>query len=131
MKNISSNAQLRKKKSSFQNHVFLLVFFAIFLGVIGFLAFQNFRIYQKRTELSSIAKDLKTQIAALQQRKQALEAGIIEVESVEYQEKVLREQGLYQKPGEEVFTILPPEDSENQNSQEQTRVWWNPTTWFK
>src|SRR3989344_1985226 len=132
MKNISSNAKLRKRKSSaLQNHIFLVVFFAIFLGVIGFLGFQNLRMYQKRVELSNIAKDIKEQIVALEQRKQALQAGIVEVESVEYQEKVLREQGLYQKPGEEVVTILPLENSEEETNQETKRVWWNPTTWFK
>ena len=68
---------------------------------------------------------------ALEQRKLALQAGIVEVESVEYQEKVLREQGLYQKPGEEVVTILPLENSEEETNQETKRVWWNPTTWFK
>ncbi|OHA72940.1 MAG: hypothetical protein A3B24_02650 [Candidatus Wildermuthbacteria bacterium RIFCSPLOWO2_01_FULL_48_16] len=132
MKNISSNAKLRKRKSSaLQNHIFLVVFFAIFLGVIGFLGFQNLRMYQKRVELSNIAKDIKEQIVALEQRKLALQAGIVEVESVEYQEKVLREQGLYQKPGEEVVTILPLENSEEETNQETKRVWWNPTTWFK
>ena len=132
MKNITSNAKLRKRKSSaLQNHIFLGVFFAIFLGVIGFLGFQNLRMYQKRVELSNIAKDIKEQIVALEQRKLALQAGIVEVESVEYQEKVLREQGLYQKPGEEVVTILPLENSEEETNQETKRVWWNPTTWFK
>jgi len=132
MKNITSNAKLRKRKSSaLQNHIFLVVFFAIFLGVIGFLGFQNLRMYQKRVELSNIAKDIKEQIVALEQRKLALQAGIVEVESVEYQEKVLREQGLYQKPGEEVVTILPLENSEEETNQETKRVWWNPTTWFK
>ncbi|MDP2637365.1 MAG: hypothetical protein Q8P03_02005 [bacterium] len=132
MKNISSNAKLRKRKSSaFQSHLFLVAFFVIFFSVIGFLGFQNLRMYQKRVELSNIAKDIKEQIAALEQRKQALQAGILEVESVEYQEKVLREQGLYQKPGEEVVTILPLENSEEETNQEPERVWWNPTTWFK
>ncbi|MBI2642340.1 MAG: hypothetical protein HYW97_00625, partial [Candidatus Wildermuthbacteria bacterium] len=58
-------------------------------------------------------------------------AGIVEVQSVEYQEKVLREQGLYQKPGEEVVTVLPPEQSQEQNRAQEKRVWWNPITWFK
>ncbi|MDP2664666.1 MAG: hypothetical protein Q8O97_01720 [bacterium] len=132
MRNIPSSVQFRKGKAlSFRSTVFLFVFLGIFLGVIGFLGFQNFRIYQKRAELSNIAKELKAQVSALQQRKLQLEAGLVEIQSVEYQEKVLREQGLYQKPGEEVVTILPLEQSQAQDKKQETRVWWNPTTWFK
>ena len=132
MRNIPSSVQFRKGKAlSFRSTVFLFVFLGIFLGVIGFLGFQNFRIYQKRAELSNIAKELKVQVSDLQQRKLQLEAGLVEIQSVEYQEKVLREQGLYQKPGEEVVTVLPPEQSQEQDKKQETRVWWNPTTWFK
>ena len=132
MRNIPSSVQFRKGKAlSFRSTVFLFVFLGIFLGVIGFLGFQNFRIYQKRAELSNIAKELKAQVSDLQQRKLQLEAGLVEIQSVEYQEKVLREQGLYQKPGEEVVTVLPPEQSQEQDKKQETRVWWNPTTWFK
>ena len=132
MRNIPSSVQFRKGKAlSFRNTVFLFVFLGIFLGVIGFFGFQNLRIYQKRAELSNIAKELKAQVSALEQRKLQLEAGIVEVQSVEYQEKVLREQGLYQKPGEEVVTVLSPEQSQEQDKKQETRVWWNPTTWFK
>ncbi len=132
MQNIPSRTQFRKTRNpSSRSTVFLFVFLGIFLGVIGFLAFQNLRIYQKRAELSSIAQELKAQVSDLQQRKLQLEAGIVEVQSVEYQEKVLREQGLYQKPGEEVVTVLPPEQSQEQNRAQEKRVWWNPITWFK
>ena len=125
MQNIPLRTQFRKTRSlSARSAVFLFVFLGIFLGVVGFLAFQNLRIYQKRSELSNIAKELKAQVSAL-------EAGIVEVQSVEYQEKVLREQGLYQKPGEEVVTVLSPEQSQEQDKKQETRVWWNPTTWFK
>ncbi|OHA68197.1 MAG: hypothetical protein A3J68_00885 [Candidatus Wildermuthbacteria bacterium RIFCSPHIGHO2_02_FULL_48_16] len=132
MQNIPLRTQFRKTRSlSARSAVFLFVFLGIFLGVVGFLAFQNLRIYQKRSELSNIAKELKAQVSALEQRKLQLEAGIVEVQSVEYQEKVLREQGLYQKPGEEVVTVLSPEQSQEQDKKQETRVWWNPTTWFK
>ena len=46
----------------------------------------------------------------------------------EYQERVLREQGLYQKPGEEVVTVLPLDEPEQK--QQEEKVWWNPWTWF-
>lgn len=132
MRNITPSAQFRKTKNlSLRNTVFLFVFLGIFLGVIGFLAFQNFRIYQKRSELSSIAQELRAQVSALEQRKAQLEAGLVEIQSIEYQEEVLREQGLYQKPGEEVVTVLPPENPQEQDKKQETRTWWNPTTWFK
>lgn len=131
MQNIPLSSHYRKRKNTLQNTIFLVVFLGVFLGAVGFLGFQNFRIYQKRAELSQRADELRAQVSALQERKYNLEIGIEEAQTEEYQEKVLREQGLYKKPGEEVITILPPEDSQSQNNQEQKRIWWNPTTWFK
>lgn len=102
------------------------------LGLGLFLIFHNIRIYQKRVELQERAEILKGQIASLEKSKSELESAIQAGLTPEYQEKVLREQGLYKKPGEEVVTILPPEQvQEEQKQQQGNRVWWNPWSWFK
>ena len=102
------------------------------LGLGIFLIFHNIRIYQKRVELQERAENLRTQIASLEQGKSELESAIQVGLTQEYQEKVLREQGLYKKPGEEVVTILPPEQvQEEQKQAKESRVWWNPWSWFK
>jgi hypothetical protein len=102
------------------------------LGLGIFLIFHNIRIYQKRVELQERAENLRTQIVSLEQSKSELESAIQVGLTQEYQEKVLREQGLYKKPGEEVVTILPPEQvQEEQKQQQGNRVWWNPFTWLR
>ena len=88
---------------------------------------------QKRAELQGKLDALRTQAAELSARTKELQANIQESQSENYQEKILREQGLYKKPGEEVITVLPPEGKTEQKATEQPaqkrRVWWNPRTW--
>jgi len=104
---------------------------ALGLGLGTFLVFHNIRIYQKRVELQKRVEGLKDQIASLESRKNELESAIQVGTTQEYQEKVLREQGLYKKPGEEVVTIIPPEQvQEEQKQQQASKVWWNPWSWF-
>ena len=125
--------RLRKKKiGRLRDTVFLTMLLALGLGLGIFLVFHNIRIYQKRVELQERAEDLKSQISSLESRKSELESAIQVGTTQEYQEKVLREQGLYKKPGEEVVTIIPPEQiQEEQKQQQASRVWWNPWSWFK
>ncbi|MBI2123890.1 MAG: hypothetical protein HYU04_01485 [Candidatus Wildermuthbacteria bacterium] len=128
-----SRPRLRKKKiGKLRDTVFLTMLLVIGLGLGFFLVFNNIRIYQKRVELQKRAEELQGQIASLEGRKGELESVIQVGTTQEYQEKVLREQGLYKKPGEEVVTILPPEQvQEEQKQQQANRVWWNPFSWFK
>ncbi|MDO8474046.1 MAG: hypothetical protein Q7S62_00610 [bacterium] len=128
-----SSVRFRKKKiGKLRDTVFLTMLLVLGLGLGTFLVFHNIRIYQKRVELQERAENLKGQIASLEDRRNELESAIQVGTTQEYQEKVLREQGLYKKPGEEVVTILPPEQvQEEQKQQQRNRVWWNPFSWFK
>ena len=122
----------KKENSAFQNILVAAVFLFIFGGGIGFMSYQNIKINQKRGELEGKLQFLQAQAGQLSARKTELERQIGETQSEEYQEKILRAQGLYKKPGEEVVTILPPEtvSVESKEAEEQERVWWNPLTWF-
>src|SRR3989338_6154906 len=124
--------KFRKKKiGKLRDTVFLTMLLVLGLGLGTFLIFHNIRIYQKRVELQKRAEGLQSQIVSLENRKSELESAIQIGTTQEYQEKVLREQGLYKKPGEEVVTIIPPEQvQEEQNQQQACRVWWNPFSWF-
>lgn len=128
-----SKARFRKKKiSRLRDTVFPSMLLVLGLGLGIFLIFHNIRIYQKRVELQERADNLRAQIAALGERKSALESAIEMGATEEYQEKVLREQGLYKKPGEEVVTVIAPEQQqEEQRQARESRVWWDPRTWFK
>ena len=127
-----SSARFRQKKiGKLRDTVFLTMLLVLGLGLGFFLIFHNIRIYQKRVELQKRAEVLKDQITSMENRKNELEFAIQVGTTQEYQEKVLREQGLYKKPGEEVVTILPPEQvQEEQKQQQASRVWWNPFSWF-
>lgn len=97
------------------------------------MSYQNIKINQKRGELEEKLQFLQAQTGQLSIRKTELEKQIGAIESEEYQEKILREQGLYKKEGEEVVTILPPEivSAEFKKAEEQERAWWNPLGWFR
>lgn len=122
----------KKRNSAFQNILVAAVFLFIFGGGIGFMSYQNIKINQKRGELEEKLQSLQAQAGQLSMRKTELERQIGEIESEGYQEKLLREQGLYKKEGEEVVTILPPEtvSGEFKETEEQEHAWWNPLGWF-
>ena len=100
------------------------------VAIIGFFIYNNFIINSRRTDLEERKQELEAQLLELQLRQGDLEVKIKSNDSEEFQEKLLREQGLFQKPGEEVITVLPPDEREEVGSEETERVWWNPTTWF-
>lgn len=119
----------KKKEASATKKVFGWAFLG-FIALLGlFLIFYNVRIYQKRAELEERASELRLEIAKLSQQEEELKQQLEISNTEEYQERVLREQGLYQKPGEEVVTIVPFEEPEEK--EQSMKEWWNPSTWFK
>ncbi|MDO8470633.1 MAG: hypothetical protein Q7S63_01500 [bacterium] len=128
---ISKNSKFQKRRGEQVSGTLLGGFFvALFCGVALFLIANNIVLNQKRTELESKANDLKIQLEELQKAKANLEQGIGDAQTQEYQEKILREQGLYKKPGEEVVTILPSQDQAQEKNTKSGKVWWDPRTWF-
>ena len=112
---------------------FSLALALVFSGIFGFFIFQNLQLREKRAELQHQLETLQAQAQEISQKKSELEAGIAERQTEYYQEKALREQGLYKKPGEEVVTVLPSEEKPQQEppKEEPKRTWWNPLDWFK
>ncbi len=122
---ITKNSYFRKRAgSSSQNVIVGLVFTFIFVGVIGFLVFQNIAIYQKRSALEKKAEQLRAQIKELENQNTQIQATIQIDQGQQYQEKVLREQGLYKKPGEQVITVLPQASQQQVQTKENKKPWW-------
>jgi cell division protein FtsB len=119
-----------RKKNQSSNMFVWVVFLAVFVLIGGFLVYQNAKLFQKRSELLRQAKELEAEIARLTKEEVQLQASITENQTLEYQEKVLREQGLYQKLGEQVITILPPKTQTQVQQPPKQKPWWNPFTWF-
>jgi len=127
---IAKVSGFRKKKGSSTTKKVFGWSFLVLIALLGlFLIFYNLRIYQKRAELEERAKELQLKILELSQREKELQEQFEISNTKEYQERVLREQGLYQKAGEEVVTIVPLKEPEQKEQKE--RVWWDPSTWFK
>ncbi len=108
-----------KKDSNFQTIFFSLLIGIFLLGSVGFLIISNFKINQKRGELTNKIESLKKEVQALEKNRQ-LQAGISQTESESYWEEKAREQG-YKKPGEEAVVVLPPEEkSQSSNEKEKS-----------
>jgi cell division protein FtsL len=105
---ITKSRKLKKSFSSFS--VLLLIF--LFLG-IGFLLISNWKIYQKRLELSTKIEALKKEIEFLEKENYKLKTEISESFSESFLEKKAREDLNLKKPCEKVVVILPPTEKEN------------------
>lgn len=97
----------------------LILFFT--LGVIGFLAFSNLRINQKRALLLSQIENLKKETQILEEKNERLRAGISQTERESYLEEKVREQGFI-KEGETPVVVKPMEESEKELPEEQKNV---------
>ncbi len=123
----------KRKRQVFEGMVAGAVFVIVLVGIMGFFVYQNVSTYQKRAGLESRLQELQEQAGELTLQKEMLEAAVADTQTEEYQERVLREQGLYKKEGEQVVTVLPPEPTQEAMPQEKSaeeRVWWKPWTWF-
>ena len=132
---IAKKTRVRKGEGKlFQGVVIAAVFLLVFGVGVGFLIFQNIRIHTKHAALEHKLADLQSQAEELSSQKADIEQQLNNLGSEEYQEKVLREQGLYQKPGEDVITVLPVDEGGVEVEQEETvdtsKTWWKPWTWF-
>ena len=91
------------------------VFFSVLIGfllvlVVGFLIFSNFKIAQRRTELTNRIENLKKEIQILENKNQTLQAGIIQTESEDFQKGKLYEQGYIEKGATQVVVLQEQEE---------------------
>lgn len=130
---VTKISKFRKKRNRlFGGAIASFVFAAALLAITGFFIFQNVIMSQKRSALEEKLQELQVQTSELSLQHEVLEANIADTQTEEYQEKMLREQGLYKKEGEEVVTILPAESAPeeiSQNKDKKERAWWKPWTW--
>src|SRR3989338_11233243 len=120
---------LRIHSSRFQNLFLAGLFVFLVVGIGGVLLFNNIQLYGRTQELRSRAEELRLQKANLEAQKARLQTDITQSQTPEYQEKILREKGLYQKPGEQVITVVPQEQKQGA-PEKPANVWWDPRTWF-
>ena len=130
-----ANPKRNKKGGASPKKIIISVLLVLFsLIVLGYLAFTNLKINQRRAELVIRADYLKKEIADLEKKKKELAEKIAQGTTLEYMEKVAREQLGYKAPGEEAVVI-----SKENNESKETPVnqpgslmniggWWG---WLK
>lgn len=100
------------------------------------MLYGNITMYVKRSSLNQKAEELAGRITIFRQKEQKLKEAQSREQTAAYQEKILREQGLYKKQGEEVVTVIQEKralaEDGGVSAPEQIRrprVWWDPLTW--
>lgn len=84
---------------------------AAFLGVVVLiLAWAVWGIAKKEERARRAVDDQKAELAALQERKEKLEANLEELSTDRGQEATLRQNHGVAKAGEEVIIVVPPKD---------------------
>lgn len=130
-----ANSRRNKKGRASPKKIIISVLLILFsLTVLGYLAFTNLKINQRRAELTARADYLKKEIADLETKKKELTEKIAQGTTLEYMEKVAREQLGYKAPGEEAVVISkeniePKETTVNQSGNIiNIGGWWD---WLK
>lgn len=114
--------KIKRKNESFQDLFLPAILGFLFFIIVFFLIISNFKINKRKNELNQRIEGLEKEVQVLEQRKEQLEAGVSQTEGMDYTEKVLREKGLYQKIGEKMVVILPPE-GKNEEKIEEKSIW--------
>jgi len=99
-----------KKKSSLKAKLASAAMGMVALAIIAFLGVSNWRIYKDRQAMDTEIKKLQEQMLILEERRDALKAGLAAAQGESFQEEKMREQG-YKKPGEEVIAVLQDSQS--------------------
>ncbi len=114
----------KKKRSSWKNIFFSMFFIVLFILVIGFLFITNWKINQRRVELTNRIETLKQEVAILEEKNQEIKERISQTESQEYLEKVARDQLSLKAPGEEVVVVKKETEEEKEEVKEEEKTWW-------
>ena len=119
----------KKKRSSWKSIFFSIFFVLLFIFVIGFLFITNWKIKQRRVELTNRIETLKQEVAILEEKNQEIKERISQSGKEEYLEEVARDQLGLKAPGEEVLVVKKePSFDEASEDEEEEKTWWD---WIK
>jgi len=122
-----------KRRQFGQKNLTRTLIVLLFLSIAGFLVVANLRIRPHWLELEKKLAELKKQAEILQEKNEALKAGLQQTQSDVYWEARLREQG-YIKPGEQAIVVYPEETKEEVKNTEGTTTeknfWQDWLNWF-
>ncbi len=111
----------RKKNQNILTSLFISL---LLFSVVIFLFMSNFRLYQKRADVSSILHQLEEKTQELEEEKEQIEQQIKEVGSEDFLEKIAREKLNLIKPGEQVVVVkIETEEEEEEEIEEESSFW--------
>lgn len=105
------NEQIKKKLLKLGALVFLVYFFFL----VGKTVYQNI-------QFNSIEKDLEKEVDLLEAENANLKNKILYYKTDSYKERVMRERLGYQKPGEQVLSIVPEKEGEETKKEEEVQL---------
>lgn len=98
-----------KRDDSNQAVIFSVILGIIFVSIVSFLIISDWRINNKRAEITKQIESLKKDIITAEENNKSLQANINNTQTESFWEEKAREQG-YQKPGENTVVVLPLEE---------------------
>ncbi|HNY97733.1 MAG TPA: hypothetical protein PKM84_01270 [Candidatus Pacearchaeota archaeon] len=82
----------------------------ILLGLlIIFLAATNFNLYWRDRKLNRKLKSIEGEMGIQNEKKASIEKNLAEMQEFDYGERLVREKGMYKRPGEDIVVILKKE----------------------
>lgn len=115
----------KKKRSSWKSIFFSMFFVLLVIFVIGFLFITNWKIKQRRVELTNRIETLKQEVAILEEKNQEIKERISQSGKEEYLEEVARDQLGLKAPGEEVLVVKKESSfAEALEDEEEEKSWW-------
>lgn len=115
----------RKKRKGARGFLGIIIMMIIVVSVIVFLFSTNWRIEQRREEVSAKSRYLKQEVERLEAQKNSLESKVAEAGDITYLEKEARDKLQLKKKGEEVVTIIAPETTgESTQAAEKPKDFW-------
>ena len=99
----------------------------LFVLAVVFLAFEDYKIYQKKNELAAQINSYQNQISAIEKSSQDLKDKITNSDSTDYLEKIAYEQLDKQKPGEQEFIFITPQNEEEKPVVKENA--WDAKNW--
>ena len=112
-------AKFRKsEKDSLGSKIFLILLFCFVIAIIGFLVITNLKLGQKRKELHSRISFLEKEFISLKETSQKLKTQLSQFSQEDFAEKILREKGMYKKPGEGVLVITKENEIKEEKIEE-------------
>jgi len=116
-------ARKGKKKNSLSDKFLIVLLVCFNFIILGFLVIANARLYSQTGEARHQYMNLNKEIRELEMKNDELEELLTLTTDEAEIEKLLREKGLYKKPGEEVIVIKRDEVEEEIIEPQSASVW--------